>query len=170
MKLKGRLQIIIMIYILIFQNLKLRNFAARLAEANLATKRDITNFANKTDFDEKLNNIDKKVTWNKTKDLLVKNKFKKLQRFDSSLFIGKNYSNNDGPQLFLIFQSISIFPGLQHTISEWESKGLSNDRTRPSYKASKSLSLRLAWYNSGVRLKFTGSCSNKIKQLLLQKM
>ena len=38
------------------------NFAARLAQANLATESDIANFVNKTDFDEKLKNVNKKVT------------------------------------------------------------------------------------------------------------
>ena len=33
----------------------LNNFAARLKQANLASKRDIANFVKKTDFDNKLN-------------------------------------------------------------------------------------------------------------------
>ena len=57
---------------------------------------------------------------------------KKLQTFDSSLFIGQSYFNNDGAQLYLIFQSIyktiTTFSGLKDTISEWESKGLSNEK------------------------------------------
>ena len=91
-------------------------FAARLAQENLATKSDIANFANKTDFDEKFKNLNKIVTSNKTKYLLVENEFKRLQTFDSSLFIGESYFNNDVAQLFLTFQPIcntnSIFYGL----------------------------------------------------------
>ena len=66
----------------------------------------MTNFVNKTDFDDKLKNLNKKVTSNKTKHLLVENDLKELQTFDSSLFIGRTYFNNDRAQLFLIFQPI----------------------------------------------------------------
>ena len=38
------------------------NFAARLAQANLGTKSDIADFVKKTDFDDKLKNLNKKVT------------------------------------------------------------------------------------------------------------
>ena len=50
-------------------------FAARLARTKLATKSDIANFVNKTDFDEKLIDLNKKVTSKKTKHLLVENDF-----------------------------------------------------------------------------------------------
>ena len=45
----------------------------------------------KTNFDDKLKKLNKKGTSNKTKHLLVENEFKKLQLFDSSLFIGQSY-------------------------------------------------------------------------------
>ena len=42
-------------------------------------------------FDDKLKNLDKKISSNKTKHVLVENEFNKLQKaFDWSLFIGKN--------------------------------------------------------------------------------
>ena len=47
-----------------FNNLSTKNFAARLAQANLITK---------TDFDTKLINLNKNTTSNKTKDLLNQN-------------------------------------------------------------------------------------------------
>ena len=37
-----------------FNKLTAENFAARLGEGNLASKNDIANFVNKTDFDDKL--------------------------------------------------------------------------------------------------------------------
>ena len=127
-----------------FNKLTVENFAARLAQANLASKSDIANFVKKTDFDDKLKNLNKKVTSNKTKHLLVENEFKKLQTFDSSLFIGQSYFNNDGAQLYLIFhpiyKSITTFSGLPDTISEWESKGLSNKTFQPPYTENESLS------------------------------
>ena len=45
-----------------FNELTAEKLAARLAQGNLAVKRsDIANFVNKTDFDEKLKNLNKKV-------------------------------------------------------------------------------------------------------------
>ena len=52
------------------------NFPARLAQESLASKSDIANFVKKKDFDDKLQNLNKKVTSNKTKHLLVENEFK----------------------------------------------------------------------------------------------
>ena len=56
-----------------FHKLTAENFAAWLAQASLASKNDIANFVNETDFDDKLKNLNKKVTSNETKHLLVKN-------------------------------------------------------------------------------------------------
>ena len=50
-----------------FNKLTAENFAARLAQANLVTK---------TDFDDKLINLNKKNNSNKTKHLIVENEFK----------------------------------------------------------------------------------------------
>ena len=69
-----------------FNKLTAENFLARFAQANLATKSDIASFLNKTDFDDKLKNLNKKVTSNKAKQFLVENELKKLQTFNSSLF------------------------------------------------------------------------------------
>ena len=52
----------------------------------------------KTDFDDKLSNLNRKITSKKTKHVLVKNELKKLKTFDSSYFIGKNYFEEDGAQ------------------------------------------------------------------------
>ena len=43
-----------------FHKLIAENFAARLKQANLATKTDIDNFIEKTDFGSKLKNLSKK--------------------------------------------------------------------------------------------------------------
>ena len=51
-----------------------KTFAARLAQAKLATKADIADFVKKTDFDEKLKKNNKKVTSNRTKHVEGKNK------------------------------------------------------------------------------------------------
>ena len=117
-----------------FNKLTAENFAARLAQANLVGKSDIAHFVKKTDSDHKLKNSNKKFTSNKTKHLQVENELKKLQLFDSSLFIC-------GAQLYLIFQpihkTITTFSSLPDTIPEWKSKGLSNEKIMPPYTTSK---------------------------------
>ena len=60
-----------------FNKLTAENFAARLAQAKLAFKADIDDFVRKTNFDEKLKNVNKKVTSNKTKHVEAENKLKK---------------------------------------------------------------------------------------------
>ena len=67
-----------------FNKLAADVFNARLAQANLITK---------TDFDANLN---RKITNNKSKHLLVENELNKLKTFDSSYFIGKSHSEEDG--------------------------------------------------------------------------
>ena len=58
--------------------LTLENVASKLGQGNLASKIDIANFVRKTDFEDKLKNLNKKATSNKTKNELVENEFKKL--------------------------------------------------------------------------------------------
>ena len=63
---------------LLLQSLILASvFNARLAQANLITK---------PDFDVKLSSLNRKITSNKTKHLLVENKSIKLKTFDLSYF------------------------------------------------------------------------------------
>ena len=80
-----------------FNNLAARVFTARLARADLETK---------TDFNNKLQDISKRITSNKTKHLLVENELKKLKTFDLSHFRGKIYIEEDGTQNNLVFQPI----------------------------------------------------------------
>ena len=69
-------------------------FNVRLVQVNLITK---------TYLDPKLSSLHKKITANKSKHLLVKNKFKKLKTFDSSCFIGKSHFEEDGTQNYSVF-------------------------------------------------------------------
>ena len=143
-----------------FNKLTGENFAARLKQASLVSKNDIANFLNKTDFDKKLLSFYKTINSNKTKHLLVENEFKKLQTFDSSLFIDQSHFNNDGAYLYLIFQpihkTIATFCGFPDTISESESKELPNEKIMHPYTIS--FSPKLVWYNYKIKLKFRGSC------------
>ena len=60
-----------------------QNFAARLAQANLATKNDIAALVKQTHFGDKLKTLNKKITSDKLSYVLVENELKKLQTFDS---------------------------------------------------------------------------------------
>ena len=64
-----------------FNTLTVQNAATRLARWNIASKNDIAALVKKTDFNNKLKNLNKKITSNKTKHVLVKNEFKKWQTF-----------------------------------------------------------------------------------------
>ena len=74
-KLKIKLLIIVMINILTAEN-----FAAILAQANLASKSDIANFIKKTKFDDKLKNLNKEVASNKAKHVLHENEWSELSK------------------------------------------------------------------------------------------
>ena len=75
-------------------------FNARLTQANLVAK---------TDFDAILSSLNRKITENKTKHLLVENELKKLKTFDSSYFTGKSHFEEDGSQNYLVFQPIERY-------------------------------------------------------------
>ena len=64
-------------------------FNARLAQANLVTKRD---------FDAELSSLNRKITANKSKYFLAENELKKLKTFDLSYFRVKSQFEEDGTQ------------------------------------------------------------------------
>ena len=107
-----------------FNNLSAGVFTARLARANLTTN---------TDFDAKLQKLNKKINSNKPKHLLVETELKKLEKFDAAYFRGKNYLDGDGTQNYLVFQPMyRYFKTFTENnlilISSWESKGVSNEK------------------------------------------
>ena len=110
------------------------NFAARLAHANFVTK---------TDFDNKLSSLNKKITSNKTKHLIVENKLKRLETFDSIYFRGKSDFEDDGPQNCLVFQPIQryfkIISANDINILSWKSKELSDVSIKPPTISNKML-------------------------------
>ena len=102
-----------------FNILSTNAFSARLAQANLTTK---------ADFDAKFSSLNRKITADKTKNLLVENELKKLKTLDSIYFIGKSHFEEDGTENYLVFQSINrSFKVIANTdyVSSWKSKGLS---------------------------------------------
>ena len=123
------------------------NFAARLAPANLASKNDIANFIKKTDFDDKLKNLNKKVTSNKTRHIVVKTKLDDLEK--NAKIISTNGLTTDminkykvlnrakcfslnGLQNYLVFQLfISHFLTKNGTIYSLKSKEMSKESITP---------------------------------------
>ena len=71
-----------------------------MSQANLITK---------TSFDANVLSLNRKITQNKTKQLLFENELNKLKTFDSSYFIGKNHFEEDGTQNYLVFQPINKY-------------------------------------------------------------
>ena len=54
-----------------------------------------------------------------------------------------------------IYKTITTFSGLKDTISEWESKRLSNEKFMCAYIANVNVCPKLVWMkNSRIRLKF----------------
>ena len=74
--------------------------------------------------------LNRKITRNKSKHLLVENKLNKLKTSDSSYFIGKSRFGEDGTQNYLVFQPMyRYFKMITNTdyILSWKSKGLSDE-------------------------------------------
>ena len=81
-----------------------------------------------------MSSLNRKITENKTKHLLVQNELNKLKTFDCGLFIGKNNFEADGTQNYLVFQPMSkYFKLMTNTlyILSWQSQGLSNENIDP---------------------------------------
>ena len=74
--------------------------------------------------------------------MLVENEFKKLQIFDSILFIGQSYFNNDRSQNYLNFQWLYYTlkrVGDTEKVVSWKSKGLSAQKPTTSNTTDNSL-------------------------------
>ena len=123
----------------------------------------------KTDFDDKLSNLIRKITKNKTDHLLVQNEFKKAETFDLSYFIGKNYFEEDGTQNYLVFQPIVSYFKINpinnvNYVLSWKSKRLSDETIKLPSASNNSLTPILNYYYlSKIRLNFTESCLKQDK-------
>ena len=120
----------------------------------------------KTDFDAKLSSLNRKITQNKSKHLLVENELNKLKTFDSSYFIGKSHFEEDGTQNYLVFQPLNkYFKVIDNTdyVSSWKYKGLSAESIKPPTASDNSLTPALNYYGTKTRVKFTGSCLEQPK-------
>ena len=75
-----------------------------------------------------LSHLNRKITQNKEKHLLVENDLEKLKTFDSSYFISKSHFEEDGTQNYLVFQPLNkYFKVITNTgyISSWKPRELS---------------------------------------------
>ena len=140
-----------------FNTLATNVFNMRLAQANLITK---------TDFNSKLSNLNRSITQNISKHLLVENELNKLKTFDSGYFIGKSHFGEDGTQNCLVFQPMCrYFKMIINTdyISSWKSKILSTESIKPPTTSDNSLTPALNYCGTKTRVKFTGSCLKQLK-------
>ena len=117
------------------------------------------------DFDAKLSSVNRKITANKTKHLLVETELKKLKIFDSIYFRGKSHFEEDGTQNYLIFQPIQRYfkrivgVGNGNCIYYWKSKGLSDERINSIKTSDYGITPYLSYYDTNkIRVKFDGGC------------
>ena len=106
------------------------------------------------------------ITTNKTKHLLVENELDKLKTFDLSYFIGKCHFEEDGVENNLVFQPITqYFKVIDNTnmISSWKSKGLSAYTIKPPTASDNSLAPTLSYSGTKTRVKFNESCLQQSK-------
>ena len=126
-------------------------FNASLPHVNLITK---------TDFDGNLSSLNRKITSNKSKHLLVENKLKNLKIFDSSYFRGKNYFEEYGTQNYLVFQPMYKYLNLIVNVSNvdyiyyWKSKGLLDQRLNSIRASSYSVTPNISYYGTKKRVEF----------------
>ena len=94
--------------------------------------------------------------------MLVKTELKKLQKFVSSYFRGKNYFDGDGTQNYLVFHPMykyfkTLVEGGFTYISSWESKGLYNEKISPTKTSNYDQCPRLVYNNAKIKLNFSGN-------------
>ena len=119
----------------------------------------------KKDFDAKLSSLNNTIT-------LKENDLKKLKTLDSSYFRVKSYFEEDGTQNYLVFQPVQrYFKVIANTnyISEWKSKGLSDETIKPPATSDNSLFALIDYLGNKVRLKFNGGCLKQNKSTYTQR-
>ena len=129
---------------------------------------DITSLITKTYFDGELKKVSDKVTSNKSKHFLAENELKKLQKFDSSYFRGKDFLEEN----YLVFKPMNkYFKKISNTksISSWESKGLSDDVIKSPTTNNNSLAPTLENIDKNMFVKFNGSCLIKQNKFTFNK-
>ena len=131
---------------LLLLNLTAESFAARPKQTNLVTK---------TNFDNKLISLNRKITSNKTKYLEVQKKLNSLITKGYNFFFGRIYfTSNDGSQNTFVYQQatdtleLKKDKGTDYVLS-WKSKGVFNSKLKPLYIAFLH-SIKLFGYKMGI--------------------
>ena len=115
----------------------------------------------KTIFDNTVSNLDSKIAANETKNESLENELKESKKNLVFIISGNIFfDGGDGSQAYLIFQPIHRYVKIitnTKYISEWESKGLSDESIKPSPTSDNSLTPLIDYYGNNIRLKFNGS-------------
>ena len=93
--------------------------------------------------------------------MLIEDKSKNLQAFDSSYFRSKNHFEEDVTSNYLVFQpNYKCFKKISNTdhVSEWKSKGLSGEVIKPLTTSDNSIAPISNYVGNKMRVKFDGSC------------
>ena len=112
-----------------------------------------------------MSNLNRKITQNKSKHLLVENELNNLKTFDSSYFIGNSHFEEDGVQNYSVFQPMYKYfkSDSSYHISSWTSKGLSNESIESPSAPNNFLTSSLNYVGIKIRGKFNGSCLKQDK-------
>ena len=140
-----------------FNTLAADIFNARLEQANLITK---------TILMLNCRVLNRKITANKTKNLLVVNELNKLKTFDSSYFIGKSHFEEVVTQNYSVFQPLNKYfkvIAITDYVLSWKSKGLSAETIKPPTTSDNNLTPAVSYYGIKERVKFAGSCLKEPK-------
>ena len=148
-----------------FNTIAARGFNAKLAQAYLMKK---------TSFDIKLSSIRCRITANKSKNESIENKLKELEKYSaksdsiilSFLVTIYRFNSKDGAQAYLIFQPVLRYIKIitiTKYISEWKSKGFSDESIKPPTTSNNSLTPLINYYGYKIRIKFNGSCLKQPK-------
>ena len=111
--------------------------------------------------------LNREITNNKSKHLLVETELNKLKTFYSSYFHGKNYFDVDDNQNDYIFQPVSKYLKVAYVndityVLSWKSKGLNDTKIESIKTNNYSLNPRMDHYDmSKIRIKFDGSFLNR---------
>ena len=112
----------------------------------------------KTDFDAKLLSLNRRITSNRTRHLVIKNELKKLKTFELIYFRGKSHFGDDGAQNYLVPRTVCRYfktvSANDSAIVSWKSKGLSDESIKPPITSNKILNPSLDYVGNKIRIKF----------------
>ena len=125
------------------------------------------------EIDTKVSSLDGKIDKNKTKNESIKNELiGSIKNILSILWGNIAFDGEDGSQAYLIFQPLHRYVKVianTKWISEWKSKGLSDESIKPPAISDKSLAPLIDYYSYNIKVKFNGSLLRRLKFHILMK-